>query len=202
MLLFAEPSTAADDWSKSKQMTDEATGVVVFAAVAPGRHTVRLALGADHGAEGLSDAGETVGPIGAGEAGTSEHVSPVQLPPYYRWQDEGWAFEFQSWRRTAAPVVAVSLRHMAGLRSHPRAVVVEEETPVAQRLAGADAPIAALVVSAPKNMTGQSGGPVTIAIEWRGWHVVEVDEPFQGPETHVVTTHTRALRSPSSSGNE
>lgn len=191
MLLFPRPSTVVDGWQRSAQFPVEATGITVIAAVSHGRHAVWL--GADsHLSDSDGDsAGETVGPIDVVPG--VEPVSPVHLPPYYRWTEDGWSFEFQSSKREGAPLVAASLRHLRSLRRHPRALVVEAEATDGVD----DAPIAALVVGTPTTLSGDAEGPRTLVIEWRGWHVVEVDDPFRGVELHVLATHTRAARKPS-----
>lgn len=188
MLLFTSAPAVDADFQRTNEWLDELTGIRIAGGVARGRHAVRLDAG-------TVSSGETVGPIVVAPVG-AEPVSPLHLPPFYRWDDGGWSFEFQSSWRTTGLLVAGSRRHLRSLRRHPRAVVIEPGDVEADDV---DAPVAALVVGLPRMAAGESGDGTRMTVEWRGWHVIEVDVPFVGTESHVLATHTRAVRPSGSS---
>lgn len=179
--------------------SDAETSVEVTAMLGRGGHSVRIASEGDTAAscvESPDVVGETVGVFDL-LAERAEPVSPMHLPPFFRWEAGRWSFTFESSWRTAAPSVVVSLRHLRSLRRHPRALVIEHDQGEHDESVGvpidgdsSEPPVAALEMAAP---TRHDPGRASLTVEWRGWHVVQVDDPFRGTEAQVLATHTRAV---------
>ena len=117
-------------------------------------------------------------------------MSTFHVPPHYRWESDRLTFHFDSSWRDAPPSVAVSLRHLRSLRSHPRALVVDDDGRTTLDLEGA--PVSAIVVGAPKETEHPGTAEPAHGVDWRGWHVIQVDDPFDGPSLRVLTTHSQA----------
>lgn len=174
MLLFTAQSSdsQASSWTQSHSFDGE--GLSVEAHLGAGKHGVWVSAVDD---ESLGMA-EVVSPHAMDPE--NEAVSSFHLPPYYRWERGGFSCEFVAEWREGRPSVAASLRHMQSLRPHPRALIV----------ASADGAVtSAIVVGTPTE-----GGT---RVDWRGWHVIDVDEPYVGPTRRIVTTHTRVRQSES-----
>jgi hypothetical protein len=76
---------------------------------------------------------------------------------------------------------------MQSLRRHPRALVVDDPERTAE-VGGS--PVACIVMSASRSVHDVVKSEPQLRVEWRGWHVVDVDDPFEGLRRRVLTTHT------------
>ena len=185
MLLFIEPTPPnGDGWN---ERTIEMPDGLLRTAVSQAAHSVAIEL-AD--GAGRVTGGEAVGVLDVigGRAGSS--VSTFHVPPHHRWQSDRLRFHFDSSWRDASPSVTVSLRHLRSLRSHPRALVVDCGSRTDLDLDGA--PVSAIVVGAPTVARHLDTTEALRSVEWRGWHVLQNDDPFEGPSLRVLTTHSQA----------
>ncbi len=198
MLLFIEPTPPnGEGWL---ERTIDMPGGQVRTAVTQAGHSVAIELddaesdGAELGevraAAGGVVGGEAVGELDLIGGGAGSPVSTFHVPRHYRWGTERLTFRVDSSWREAGPSVAVSLRHLGSLRSHPRALVVDCDGRTTLDLEGA--PVSAIVMAAPREAQHPDTAEPAHSVDWRGWHVLEVDDPFAGLSLRVLTTHSRA----------
>ncbi len=209
MLLFIEPTPPnGDGWL---ERTIDVPGGRVRTAVAEAGHSVAIELDdAELNGTELSDAesdesgldlaaatadggvvgGEAVGELDLIGGGAGSPVSTFHVPRHYRWEAERLTFRFDSSWREAGPSVAVSLRHLRSLRSHPRALSVDDDGRTMLDLDGA--PVSAIVMGAPTEAQHPDTAELAHSVDWRGWHVLQVDDPFAGLSLRVLTTHSQA----------
>ena len=167
MLLFTTPSLDGDQggWAESKSFFAE--GLSVNVSLDTGRHMVSIHSTLDD----HQQMAEVVSPTGLSP--DDEPVSSFHLPPYYRWERGSFSCRFITEWRDGTSSVAVSLRHMASVRTHPRALVVDGPAGV---------PVAAIVIGTPAEAVDPDTGESGLRVDWRGWHVIDVDR--------ILATHT------------
>ncbi len=168
MLLFTATSVDVDPATWQMAGTYGGGDLFVEAGVGVGQHLVLV-----RSADGERGVVEVVSPKGL--AVDDEPVSSFHLPPYYRWECGGFSCVFTAEWRVGAASLAVSLRHIESLRRHPRALIAEAPDGL---------PLSVIVASTP------APRPEQPAVDWRGWHVVDVDDPFDGRTRRILATHT------------
>lgn len=171
MLLFTEPTLSSDASAWAESVTFDNADLVVEASLDHGRHLVSVYSGDDRAAELVSPTAFRP---------EDEPVSSFHLPPYYRWERGLFSCRFTAEWRDSAASVAVSLRHLTSLRGHPRALVVDE----------AGVAVSAIVLGTPSEVTDPETNEPALRTDWRGWYVIEADDPFNGPIKRVLATHT------------
>lgn len=167
MLLFTTPSFDGDPWPLSRSF--EGNGLTINVALDADQHVVSVRPSPDDD----DRIAEAVGP--AGRWPGDEAVSSFHLPPYYRWQRGRFLCEFTAEWREGASSIAMSIRHMEALRRHPRSLAVDGDQGV---------PVSAIVIGTPNPEAEQ------VSVDWRGWYVLDVEDPFEGATRRILTTHT------------
>lgn len=183
MLLFTATAVDVDLASWMTTGTYPSAGMRIDVAIGNGQHHTSVCSEQSDGrvAEVVSPSGLDV---------EDEPISSFHLPPFYRWERSGFSCQFTAEWREGVSSVAVSLRHMQSLRPHPRALLVEDPK---RQVDLNGAPASAIVIGTPNTVEHPETGEPGTRVDWRGWHVIDGEDLFDGPTRRVLATHTEVF---------